>query len=91
MNHKLRFILKTASDLSDESNSNWTGDVNDFVTASAGSLDETRDEYLTTFDVEYFRQALEDNEVPDVDWIYLDSADTNLIIIEPSKKDELFS
>ena len=91
MNDKLRFILKTAADLSEEGHDNWAGDVNDFVTASAGSLDEAKDEYLTTYDVEYFRQALEDEEVPDIDWIYLDSADRNLIIVESSKKDEFFS
>ena len=70
MSDKLKFILKTASDLLQEYNGRWEGDANDFVTASAGSLDEERNEWLTTGDVESFADASYQGEVPSCyDWI----------------------
>jgi hypothetical protein len=89
--NKLRFIIRTAEDLFDDYNGQWEGDANDFVTASAGSLNEERGEYLTTGDIQYFSDAIKEGEVPDLDWITVDSRDTNWIIIGTENKSELFS
>ena len=51
MDKRLEFIIRAATDLIEENPDGWQGDVNDFVTASAGSLNEDENEYLTTQDV----------------------------------------
>ena len=91
IDNKLRFIIRTAEDLLDDYNGSWQGDVNDFVTASAGSLDEERGEFLTTADVQYFNDAIVEGELPNVDWISVENEDRSWIIIEPEEKNKLFS
>ena len=70
MEDKLNYIVTTARSLIEESPSGWRGDINDFVTASAGSLNEEDGEYLTTRDLKIYAEAQRYGEVPsDYDWI----------------------
>ena len=93
MDKKLKYIIKTANDLAEEYSGLWEGDTNDFVTASAGSLDEAKDEWLTTNDVDTFADATRQGEVStEHNWIQCEkSQGTNLFIIDSSKKVKDFS
>ena len=88
MDKRLEFIIRVANDLILEQPSGWTGDVNDFVTASAGSLDEVHQEYLTTGDIADFVEAVQYGEIPtEYAWIRAEHKQgSNLIFIEPIKK-----
>ena len=89
MNKRLEYIVRVATDLIDQQPSGWSGDINDFVTASAGSLDDTHQEYLTTGDIDDFIEAQRDGEIPtEYDWIRTeDNQGSNFIFIEQAKKD----
>ena len=84
MDNKLRYIVRTAADLAAEYAGQWEGDTSDFVTASAGSLDEAKDEWLCSRDVNTFADATRQGEVPtEYAWIQCEEKQgTNYFFIE---------
>ena len=93
MSDKLKLIIKTAYDLALEYDGSWHGDSNDFVTASAGSLDEACGEWLTNGDMDTFASATRHGEVPtEYEWIQCQKKEgENYFIIEEPHKSYFFS